>query len=72
MRTALARALSIDDVNRLSRETGQGKRLRAITPHRLFCSTLTGLPEEGRVPRGSIARVHRSRFAMAQDHWRAA
>lgn len=43
MRTALARALSIDDVNQVGRETGQSKRLRTITPHRLFLSTIAGL-----------------------------
>lgn len=41
--TALARALSIDDVNQLGRETGQSERLRTVTPHRLFLSTIAGL-----------------------------
>jgi hypothetical protein len=43
MRTALARALSVDDVNQLGRDTGQSKRLRTITPHRLFLSMVAGL-----------------------------
>ena len=43
MRIALARALSIDDVNQLGRETGQSERLRTITPHRLFLSTIGAL-----------------------------
>ena len=43
MRTALARALSIDDVNQLGRTTGQSERLRTVTPHRLFLSTIAGL-----------------------------
>lgn len=43
MRTALARALSIDDVNQLGRDTGQSERLRTITPHRLFLSTTAAL-----------------------------
>ena len=43
MRTALARALSVDDVNQLGRTTGQSERLRTITPHRLFLSIITGL-----------------------------
>ena len=43
MRTALARALSTDDVNQLGRETGQSERLRTITPHRLFLSTIAAL-----------------------------
>jgi hypothetical protein len=43
MRTALARALSIDDVNQLGRKTGQSERLRTITPHRLFLSTIAAL-----------------------------
>lgn len=43
MRTALARALSIEDVNQLGRNTGQSERLRTITPHRLFLSTIAGL-----------------------------
>lgn len=43
MRTALARALSIDEVNQLGRDTGQSERLRTITPHRLFLSTIAAL-----------------------------
>jgi len=43
MRTALARALSVDDVNELGRETGQSERLRTITPYRLFLSTIAAL-----------------------------
>lgn len=43
MRTALARALSVDDVNQLGRDTGQSKRLRIVTPHRLFLSTISAL-----------------------------
>ena len=43
MRTALARALSIDDVNQLGRDTGQSERLRTVTPHRLFLSIISGL-----------------------------
>jgi hypothetical protein len=43
MRTALARALSVDDVNQLGRDTGQSERLRTITPHRLFLSVMAAL-----------------------------
>ena len=43
MRTTLARALSVDDVNQLGRETGQSERLRTVTPHRLFLSTIAAL-----------------------------
>ena len=43
MRSALARALSVDDVNQLGRKTGQSERLRTVTPHRLFLSTIAGL-----------------------------
>ncbi len=43
MRGALARALSVDDVNEIGRETGQSERLRKVTPHRLFLSTIAGL-----------------------------
>ena len=43
MRTALARALSVDDVNQLGRETGQSERFRTITPHRLFLSVMAAL-----------------------------
>jgi hypothetical protein len=43
MRTALARALSVDDVNQLGRDTKQSERLRTITPHRLFLSTMAAL-----------------------------
>ena len=40
---ALARALSVDEVNRIGRDTGQSKRLRMVTPHRLFLSTVASL-----------------------------
>jgi hypothetical protein len=43
MRTALACALSVEDVNRLGRETGQSQRLRTVTPHRLFLSMIAAL-----------------------------
>ena len=43
LRTALARALSVEDVNQLGRDTGQSQRLRTITPHRLFLSTIAAL-----------------------------
>ena len=43
MRDALARALSIDDVNQLGRDTGQSERLRTITPHRLFLALVASL-----------------------------
>jgi hypothetical protein len=43
MRTALTRALSIDDINQLGRETGQSERLRTITPDRLFLSMMAAL-----------------------------
>lgn len=43
VRSALARALSVDDVNQVGRETGQSERLRTVTPHRLFLATITGL-----------------------------
>jgi hypothetical protein len=43
MRAALTRALSSDDVNQLGRDTGQSERLRTVTPHRLFLSTISAL-----------------------------
>ena len=43
MRTALVRALSVDDVDPLGRDTGQSKRLLTVTPHRLVLSIITGL-----------------------------
>ena len=43
MHTALARALSVDDVNQVGRDTGQSERLRTITPHRLFLSMISAL-----------------------------
>jgi Transposase DDE domain len=43
MRDALARALSIDDVNQLGRATGQSERLRTVTPHRLFLAVVAAL-----------------------------
>jgi hypothetical protein len=43
MRDALARALSIEDVNQLGRATGQSQRLRTVTPHRLFLAIVAAL-----------------------------
>jgi len=43
VRDALARALSGDDVNQLGRDTGQAKRLRTVTPHRLFLAVVSAL-----------------------------
>jgi DDE family transposase len=40
---ALARALSEDDVNQLGIDAGQSKRLRTITPYRLFLAIVAGL-----------------------------
>src|SRR2546423_4424190 len=34
---------SADEVNELGLRTGQSERLRTITPHRLFLSTVAGL-----------------------------
>lgn len=43
VRDTLARALSSDDVNQLGRDTGQAKRLRTVTPHRLFLAIVSAL-----------------------------
>jgi DDE family transposase len=43
VRDALARALSGNDVNQLGRDTGQAKRLRTVTPHRLFLAVVSAL-----------------------------
>jgi Transposase DDE domain len=43
VRDTLARALSGDDVNQLGRDTGQAKRLRTVTPHRLFLAVVSAL-----------------------------
>lgn len=40
---ALARALSIADVDQIGRNTGQSERLRTITPSRLFLSLIVAL-----------------------------
>ena len=39
----LARALSVDEVNQLGRDTGQAERLRTVTPHRLFLAVVATL-----------------------------
>ena len=39
----LARALSVDQVNQLGRDTGQAARLRTATPHRLFLAVVATL-----------------------------
>jgi hypothetical protein len=49
VRSTLARALSVEDVNDLGRTTGQAERLRTVTPHQLFLamvSTLAGAKVE--------------------------
>ena len=43
VRDALARALSVEDINQLGRETGQAQRLRTVTPHRLFLAVVSAL-----------------------------
>jgi len=43
MKAALTQALSEAEVNQLGRDTGQSQRLRTVTPHRLFVSTIAGL-----------------------------
>jgi len=43
VRDALARALSVADVNQLGRDTGQAVRLRTVTPHRLFLAVVSAL-----------------------------
>jgi hypothetical protein len=43
VRDVLARALSGDEVNQLGRATGQAKRLRTVTPHRLFLAVVAAL-----------------------------
>ena len=40
LRHTLARALSVDEVNQLGRDTGQAERLRTVTPHRLFLAVV--------------------------------
>ncbi len=53
----LARALSVDEVNQLGRDTGQAQRLRTVTPHRLFLAIVSTLGS-GRVE--SLADVLRA------------
>ena len=43
VRNALARALAGAEVNQLGRDTGQAKRLRTVTPHRLFLAIVSAL-----------------------------
>ena len=43
VRDALARALSVEAVNQLGRDTGQAVRLRTVTPHRLFLAVVSAL-----------------------------
>lgn len=39
----LARALSVEHVNQLGRDSGQAERLRTVTPHRLFLAIVSTL-----------------------------
>ena len=43
LRDLLARALSLEEVNQLGRDTGQAQRLRTVTPHRLFLAVVSTL-----------------------------
>jgi len=43
VRDTLARALSVDAVNQLGRDTGQAVRLRTVTPHRLCLAVVSAL-----------------------------
>ena len=38
--SALARVLSVDEVNQIGLDTGQSERLRTVTPHRLFLAMI--------------------------------
>src|SRR5262249_38830205 len=41
--SALAQALSVDEVNQIGRDTGQSERLRTVTPHRLLLAIIASL-----------------------------
>ena len=43
VRDVLARVLSREEVNQLGRATGQARRLRTVTPHRLFVAVVSTL-----------------------------
>ena len=43
VRDALARALSVNAINQVGRDTGQAQRLRTVTPHRLFLAIVSAL-----------------------------
>jgi hypothetical protein len=40
---ALARALSMEEINQIGRDTGQSERLRTVTPHRLLLAIIASL-----------------------------
>ena len=62
VRDVLARALSVEAVNQLGRDTGQAVRLRTVTPHRLFLAVVSAL---GQWPRG-VARGLAARLQLSQ------
>lgn len=43
LRDLLARALPLEEVNQLGRDTAQAQRLRTVTPHRLFLAVVSML-----------------------------
>jgi hypothetical protein len=43
VRSIVARALSVEDVNDPGRTTGHAGRRRTVTPHRLFRAVVSGL-----------------------------
>jgi hypothetical protein len=65
VRDALARALSVEAVNQLGRDTGQAVRLRIVTPHRLFLAVVSVLASSGGSPSAGLPQS--DPFARAGD-----
>ena len=55
-------------MNQLGRETGQAKRLRTITPHRLFLAVVSALAPGGVARRFTSACNHQNGVTVA---WKA-
>jgi hypothetical protein len=66
VRNTLARALSVDDVNQLGRDTGQATRLRTVTPHRLFLAVVSTLASAHVESLADLLRVSLAKIASGQ------
>lgn len=64
--TILKQALAVPTVNDLGRMTGQARRLRTVTPHRLFLAVVSALAARRAETLADLLRVFNHQQAVAQ------